>query len=222
MVRLVFIVSFFVLMVILAIICNTTDHTIQNEVQQSRRSHLYDNWLYQGGDVGILAEQRLDLDKPYFKSLHIIVNRTPVWSSDSSTIFTNRNGVLPIVRDLKEAGTEILIGYSERFRQDKIILLTFFNEQLVRQDTLPMFDKNHQDMDKDGLIEFRGKLGYFPSYCRLCDSTYYNPELSYEMTDIGFILDSLETRRWIMQNYGEFHGYKASSEIVVPRLRPKE
>ncbi len=131
--RMLFMFCFFLLMVILALVCNSTGEKREDQPP------MHENWLFQGSNVGILAEERTSIDQEYYRKLHIIIDGAPVWSSDSNQLFVNRKGILPIVRKHEEHGTEILLGISNGKADEKILKLKFVRLKLSSLDTLPMY-----------------------------------------------------------------------------------
>ena len=197
-------------LIVSTIICNTQ----RGEKQQKERV----DWSFLGDDVLIYADKYSfsDGSKPIYKNIEVVVEGANLYKNKTSD-FVSNFGVLPIVRKTSTNQIEFLLGFKDT-RNEKILRLISETKQgsnqIVLQDTLPLFGVGHQDLDEDGIIEFSGFLEHYPPHCVDCDSVYYNPLLFYEMQDHAFVLDTPTTRNWINENYQEFRGFKPDPRLV--------
>ncbi|QQS27529.1 MAG: hypothetical protein IPM47_11515 [Sphingobacteriales bacterium] len=205
--------------IVLLFTCNTQKvpgDMFGNDDHQSLPGHGEKKWLVQTDSFSVVAERWIQNGDVYYRNLNVL-NHTDTIFTDSITIYYTNFGLLPIVRNLNNGLTEMLMGFvSDKDYQTDILQFKFSGNDLISTDTLPMFDGNHVDYDNDGQVEFSGFKGYFPTYCFDCDSDYYRPKLFYEMSEDGMTFDSIASKLWSEQTFGSFHGFLPDSNLVVP------
>ena len=206
----------FLVMVLLT--CNTMNHEQSQEqrwlFKQEELGKGY-RWLYQQQNIGIRALAHLKNDELFFKDFAIMVNDSTIYFN-TTDLFTTQFDLLPIVRQLPNKQHEIQMGISPEPEQYRILQLIFTDTSITKTDTLPLFDGQHANADADTTMEFKGYWSNLEPYCFDCDSTYYNPQLYYEMLNTGFTLDTATTKQWIDTNYGTFNGFRPNKNLIVP------
>lgn len=172
-------------------------------------------WLLKAGEISICAVPIPIGNYLFYHDLQIFLARQTLFS-DTNAIFTTNNDRLPLVRKLDtQQHYEILLGMMEMDRQSRILQLLADKNRVYYKDTLPMISPIYNAGDYGEFPKFGGFWFEPETYCQLCDSTYYNPFLIYEMMPNGFRLDTTATRQWILQHYNDFYGYKPNQPFIV-------
>ncbi|MGB0839940.1 MAG: hypothetical protein ACPGXL_07360 [Chitinophagales bacterium] len=204
------------LFVVVMLTCNTVQEVDWQPATDTRYNfELSDVWLVKTDRVQISASPRPKLHQDWYQQLEVSIEETVVFIDTLST-FTTYRGLLPIVHELDSGALEILLGFfNQQFHGQIVRIRIKTDNSLGKIDTLPLFQNSHADVDKDGVVEFMGYLHPSKTYCRNCDSVYYNPLLIYEMRSNGFCLDSSATKNWIERHYQTFEGWQPDSMVVV-------
>ncbi len=161
-----------------------------------------------------------ELPKPIYRNIKVVYEDNLIYREDNSN-FVSNFGILPIGRQISNNRYELLLGFEDK-RNEKILRLIGTGNELLKQDTLPLFQGGHRDEDADGNAEFVGFLEKYPIYCTDCDSVYYNPLQIYEMQEDGFVLDKQACRAWIDEHYSDFYGFAPNSDKRVSLLKEIE
>ncbi len=201
------------LLLVSGIICNTQNEDAPIWGSSPTEWYFLDNeCLISAKEVGVVEAQKI------YKDVKIKLGEDIIYENDKIMLF-NHFGILPIVRKLDNSNIEVLMGIKAP-EIDKIKRLIFDNNEIVVNDTLPLFSGNHKNIDDDNFVEFAGFLNKFESYCSNCDSAYYNPLLYYEMHPMGFKLDTTATLKWIESHYEQNLGFLPDKTKIV-RLKKK-
>lgn len=203
------------LLIVTGIICNTTDDGGILGDKRVEWKFMDDLCTISAREVGNISKGEM-----IYKDIKIDLKDQTMFENEQLMMFTNF-GLLPIVRSIKRDNIEILLGIKAP-EIDKIHRLIINEKQIIISDTLPLLKGVHDDVDKDGIVEFSGFMNNFESYCSNCDSIYYNPLLYYEMTKNGFTFDSLATTNWINKHYSNNFGFKADKSKIVRLKNPTE
>lgn len=212
-----------ILIVLLIFTCNTVkqspDYPYYEHPEMGKNGQTA--WLAKSDTISLGATRHFIDSEVFYKNLFVCYFTDTIFTDTSATLYYTNYGLLPIVRTLNNGNTEVLMGFVSDTRNNSIDMLqwVFSPTNLLSSDTLPLFDGNHTDADKDGIVEFSGFIS-FPPYCFGCDSDYYRPRLFYEMTPAGMHLDSSATRQWAQKTYGTFLGIKPDSTQIFPLLTP--
>lgn len=177
--------------------------------------------LLQSGNIDIKAVSLPIADEMLYHHLSVTANKQELFS-DTTNLFTNQQGLLPIMRQLPDRNYEILLGMAQGYDHNLVLRLITNEKEVLQRDTLPMFENSIADADGDTAVEFAGFLDKPILYCQNCDSTYYNPMMIYEVSSHGFRFDNIATYDWIMANYGVFYGFKPQNDLVVPLQHPNK
>lgn len=202
-----------VLFTVLVFTCNTSNEPISEETASTSQVE-----IAKSDNFKLTADPTYVNQYTYYKNLQFTVNNRVVYT-DSNHLFSTYYGILPIIRELNNGAVELLMGFEVEDDYLNILQVIANDNGLIKKDTTPLFEGDHADMDEDGLIEFGGYLSHLDIYCMDCDSTYYNPKLFYEMSEEGMRFDESFTKKWIMDNYGVFHGFESSQKFIVPILK---
>jgi hypothetical protein len=119
------------------------------------------------------------------------------------------------VRHLKENRSEILIEIFDGPDINKTLVIYLKNGKYECQKLLPYFDSLPHDIDNDGVGELFGIMYTIEGYGN-GDSSYYNPTLYYEVKNDGIELDTVLTKKKIIEVWGGFYGYEQSDKIILP------
>jgi len=202
-------IAMFFAIVAWAMMCNTDGFSFLKNKDR--------HWAFFDSTIVITASPKGKLNgEAVFKNLNIIENGKNVFTNNK-LIFKTHKDILPICRELRNEDKECLLAFKEK-NGDKMLRLQFNSIGINALDTLPLLQFDHRDNDNDGIIEMGGFMHTKLTYCFNCDSVYYNPKLYYEMTDDGFKLDSLATKKWINRYYSDFYGYVPRMDVTVRLL----
>lgn len=212
------------LIVLLIFTCNTVKQTPDYPYFEHPESGESEQiaWLAKGDTLSVGATRQFIESEVFYKNLFVLYLSDTLFTDTSATLYYTNYGLLPIVRTLSNGNTEVLMGFVSDNTDFAVDMLqwVFSPTALLSSDTLPLFDGNHTDADKDGIVEFSGFISTLAPYCFGCDSDYYRPRLFYEMTSLGMQLDSSATRQWAQKTYGTFLGLKPDSTQILPLLTP--
>lgn len=204
--------------IVVLLTCNTLDRRqslLQRHLIQQMEAGDGYRWLYQSDTLSIRALAEVVQGEVLFSHLAIMLHDSAVYANTTDR-FSSQFDLLPIVRHLANCQHEVLMGIVPQADQYRILQLILNDTALVRTDTLPLFDGQHLNADRDAAIEFKGYWSNPLPYCLDCDSTYYNPQLFYEMSDTGFVLDAAATQNWASKHLGGFYGFRPDTLRVVP------
>ena len=196
---------------------------VMNKQQSEQQKWLHEQaqlgkgyrWLYQDSLLGVRALAKLVEGELFFEKMSIFLQDS-VRYTNTTTLFTTQFDFLPIVQHLPNNQHEVLMGIVDTNQNYQILQIKLSPQLPTILDTLPFFDGQNTDIDKDGKVEFKGYLAADEPYCAECDSVYYNPLLFYEQGETGFCLDSALTRQWCQQHYGGFKGFYPNRKWIVP------
>lgn len=143
---------------------------------------------------------------------------------DDKLVFENKGTEIevkndyPSVRKLKN-GFEILLYMNDRPLISKLIRLHLVEDEIIKNDLLPSFIKEQNDLDNDGLID---RIGIFEVGECLDNECPYEPILAYSETNEGLVLNKNLSKKLTLEIYGAFYGFKFGKLVILEREMRKK
>ncbi|PJJ60840.1 hypothetical protein CLV45_2274 [Hymenobacter chitinivorans DSM 11115] len=139
------------------------------------------------------------------------------FSEESAT-----QALYPLWMPTGQGSGELLVAFDNRPSKELARRFVIVKSQVVKIDTLPVFDAAAKDWDQDGKRELAGAMGYSETWddpqgkARIT----YDPTLYYEVRPTGLVLDSALTKQKVRAEYGVFLGFKSSQTpgILISKL----
>ena len=125
------------------------------------------------------------------------------------------NKTYTTVRQLYNSRYEVLIEKFDGPDTDKTLALYLNGDNFESEKILPYFETAVEKVD--GKDIYHGVLHTIDGYNN--DSCYYNPTLYYQATYEGLMLDTVLTKRKVVEKWGKFYGYEQSDKIILPCKR---
>lgn len=97
---------------------------------------------------------------------------------------------------------------------NKLYQYTISNSKILKTDVLPYFYQPAKEID--GKKISYGILNIAETPCNNCDSCYYNPQLYYQFTENGILLDSTLTIKMNTEKWKGFYGFNQRNDIIRP------
>jgi hypothetical protein len=156
--------------------------------------------------------------EPNFVSRLVLVkDKQVIYKADSLTRFEFMRRNWPATIQINDTGFKVLLEFNSGNRKNRILMLEYGKNKLLRIDTIPLFTKPPSDIDNDGNNEFAAAFDYYPQNM---DFIPYEPIICYERTLKGLYLDTAATRKINLELWGTFLGMERSKETRIP-FNPK-
>lgn len=153
-------------------------------------------------------------DNLTYRHIQIWILNKKVFEDTTETEYLFDNKEWP---KLIKASDDVYLIYLKIFDApdfDKLYQFTISNSKLIKTEIIPYFYQPAKEID--GKKVYYGTLHIIETPCNNCDSCYYNPQLFYELTEKGIILDSALTIKMNLEQWKGFYGFNQRIDITKP------
>lgn len=152
-------------------------------------------------------------DSLIYTNIEIWIDSKLVFRDTTLTEYFFEMGRGPKARKTINDEFEVVLPVFDAPDFNKLWVFYFKDGLLIKKEVLPFFDKDSEDLDRDGKKEYWGIMHVIDAY-ENSDSCYYNPTLYYEITDVGIQLDSTLTIEKNSKFWGGFYGFDFSDKVL--------